>query len=118
MPVGYSSGLKSLLSNLLQVDATRRPKASEILEYWIPLIFRNLGKNKGYSYTEDDVMTISRSNKNLNVLDVSSLHSEEASAEELQKSATLINELPTAQTETNNLMNAVTIAPNDVIQKR
>ncbi|XP_032578049.1 serine/threonine-protein kinase Nek8-like [Drosophila sechellia] len=49
VPSGYTSGLRSLMSNLLQVEAPRRPTTSEVLVYWIPLIFRSLGKNKGYS---------------------------------------------------------------------
>lgn len=47
VPVGYTSGLRSLMANLLQVDPALRPTASEVLVYWIPLIFRSLGKNKG-----------------------------------------------------------------------
>ncbi|KAL5281254.1 hypothetical protein ACFFRR_004955 [Megaselia abdita] len=58
IPSGYSSSLRSLLQNILQVNPTKRPEALEILQYWIPLIFRNLGKNRGYHYEIDLDSTI------------------------------------------------------------
>lgn len=60
IPSGYSSSLRSLLQHILQVNPTKRPEALEILQYWIPLIFRNLGKHRGYQYEMDlDSTTIS-----------------------------------------------------------
>ncbi|KAL7728211.1 hypothetical protein ACLKA6_005628 [Drosophila palustris] len=103
LPNGYTSGLRSLLANLLQVDASRRPTASEVLVYWIPLIFRSLGKNKGYSY-EDGVSA----NGSLLSAPTSLFNS----------CSNLAMELPTAQTETRKLMSAETVAPNEIIEKR
>ncbi|XP_055923488.1 serine/threonine-protein kinase Nek8 [Eupeodes corollae] len=94
LPLGYSSGLRSLLSNLLQVDSTKRPNASEILEYWIPLIFRNLGKQKGYCY-EDDI-----------------------GLSDLTSTTGTMSLEPTAQTHTKELMKASTVSPNQSIEKR
>lgn len=60
IPIGYSSSLRSLVQNILQVNPAHRPEALEVLQYWIPLIFRNLGKNRGYQYEIDlDSTTIS-----------------------------------------------------------
>ncbi|XP_037947349.1 serine/threonine-protein kinase Nek8 [Teleopsis dalmanni] len=111
LPSGYSSGLRTLLSNLLQVDASKRPTASEILEYWIPLIFRSLGKSKGYSYEDDMTFT------NTHTTDLLSLKQEDPLACSSLKSIRA-NGLATAQTETKELMNAETMAPCEVIQKR
>ncbi|EDV44008.1 uncharacterized protein Dana_GF18771 [Drosophila ananassae] len=103
VPSGYTSGLRSLMSNLLQVEAARRPTASEVLVYWIPLIFRSLGKNKGYSYEED------ASGGNLLAATApGAVHS----------SVSLELELPTAQTETKQLMSADTAAPHEILEKR
>ncbi|XP_030370353.1 serine/threonine-protein kinase Nek8 [Scaptodrosophila lebanonensis] len=102
VPSGYTSGLRSLLANLLQVEATRRPTAAEILEYWIPLIFRNLGKNKGYSYENDAHINGTHLSAQVSVASRSNL----------------TIELPTAKTETKQLMNAETCAPHEVIEKR
>ncbi|XP_030559258.1 serine/threonine-protein kinase Nek8 [Drosophila novamexicana] len=103
VPPGYTSGLRSLMANLLQVDAARRPTASEVLVYWIPLIFRSLGKNKGYTY-EDNV-----SNNGSLIAAPTSLFA---------SCSNLAMELPTAQTETRKLMSAETVAPHEVIEKR
>ncbi|EDW43552.1 serine/threonine-protein kinase Nek8 [Drosophila sechellia] len=105
VPSGYTSGLRSLMSNLLQVEAPRRPTASEVLVYWIPLIFRSLGKNKGYSY-EDDVG--GRGSDQLTAPDPAAAHS----------SVSMQLELPTAQTETKQLMIADTAAPHEILEKR
>lgn len=50
LPGGYSDCTRSLASLLFEVEAFKRPSAKEILEYWIPLIYRNLGPYKGYQY--------------------------------------------------------------------
>ncbi|XP_068153603.1 serine/threonine-protein kinase Nek8 [Drosophila tropicalis] len=106
LPLGYTSGLRSLMSNLLQVDASRRPTASEVLVYWIPLIFRSLGKNKGYSYEED-------------IHGNGSLLTAPATVTVASRSnVTMDMELPTAQTETKQLMSAETAAPHEVLEKR
>ncbi|KAH8414582.1 hypothetical protein KR215_009358 [Drosophila sulfurigaster] len=103
VPNGYTSGLRSLMANLLQVEASRRPTASEVLVYWIPLIFRSLGKNKGYSY-EDGL------GGNASLLS--------APTSLFTSCSNLAMELPTAQTETRKLMSAETVAPNEIIEKR
>ncbi|XP_058828425.1 serine/threonine-protein kinase Nek8 [Topomyia yanbarensis] len=54
IPEGYSDALKHLLSLMLQIDPHNRPSASEIMQYWIPLIYRNLGKNDGFKYISND----------------------------------------------------------------
>ncbi|CAD7092523.1 unnamed protein product [Hermetia illucens] len=90
VPPGYSNGLKTLLSILLQVEASRRPCASEILQYWIPLIYRNLGRNKGNAYNYDN-----------------------DASEDTNES--LVN---TAQTFTQQLMEAVTAIPNNPLEAR
>ncbi|XP_037892563.1 serine/threonine-protein kinase Nek8 [Glossina fuscipes] len=114
IPMGYTSALRSLLSNLLQVDPAHRPKASEILEYWIPLIFRSLGKNKGYSY-EDDSESIKNS---LSIISSGtlSLHNN-TSPDRSSRQSTTAN-LATAQTVTKEVMNAQTVAPSETIEKR
>ncbi|TMW47498.1 hypothetical protein DOY81_007428 [Sarcophaga bullata] len=112
LPKGYSSGLKSLLSNLLQVDPSRRPKACEILEYWIPLIFRNLGKNKGYSY-EDDMSSTINSTSSSKVI---SLHEEQIASNSSRRSTVV--DLATAQTETKEIMKAETAQPDETIEIR
>ncbi|XP_011208179.2 serine/threonine-protein kinase Nek8 isoform X1 [Bactrocera dorsalis] len=116
IPPGYSSGLRSLLGNLLQVDASLRPNASEILEYWIPLIFRNLGKNKGYSYNDD----IPAMNPISNI--TSKVQSAKESVEfsfcaEAGNSKPALTEFPTGRTE-REVMNAETAIPNEIIFKR
>ncbi|XP_019892346.2 serine/threonine-protein kinase Nek8 [Musca domestica] len=112
LPKGYSSALKSLLNNLLQVDPARRPKASEILEYWIPLIFRNLSKNKGHQY-EDDVGSTMVSSNSSKLL---SLH-EEPLLEHSSRRSTIVD-LATAQTETKEIMKAETAPPEETVEKR
>uniref|UniRef100_A0A1A9X1P4 non-specific serine/threonine protein kinase n=1 Tax=Glossina brevipalpis TaxID=37001 RepID=A0A1A9X1P4_9MUSC len=111
IPSGYTSALGSLLSNLLQVDPTFRPRASEILGYWIPLIFRSLGK-KGYSY-ENESETIKNSIPISNQT-IFSLHNNISPDSSFRRST----EFATAQTETKEVMNAQTVAPNEVIEKR
>ncbi|KAJ6641121.1 E3 ubiquitin-protein ligase HERC2, partial [Pseudolycoriella hygida] len=54
LPSSYSEGLKSLISQLLKVEPNQRPSATEVLQYWIPLVYRNLGKNKGYEFKPID----------------------------------------------------------------
>ncbi|KAH8278577.1 hypothetical protein KR018_005440 [Drosophila ironensis] len=105
VPSGYTSGLRSLMSNLLQVEASRRPTATEVLVYWIPLIFRSLGKNKGYSY-EDDLSGPAGNHLAASV--PAAVHS----------NVSLDLELPTAQTETKHLMSAETAAPHEILEKR
>ncbi|XP_001660519.2 serine/threonine-protein kinase Nek8 [Aedes aegypti] len=54
LPDGYSDTLKHVLSLMLQINPADRPSADEILQYWIPLIYRNLGKNDGFKYVAVD----------------------------------------------------------------
>ncbi|XP_065093759.1 serine/threonine-protein kinase Nek8 [Ochlerotatus camptorhynchus] len=56
IPEGYSDTLKHVLSLMLQIDPQDRPSAAEILQYWIPLIYRNLGKNDGFRYISSDYL--------------------------------------------------------------
>jgi hypothetical protein len=52
LPEGYSSQLKHLLRSLLQIDPKDRPSAKDLLIFFIPLVYRNLGKYEGYSYSK------------------------------------------------------------------
>ncbi|XP_059622648.1 serine/threonine-protein kinase Nek8 [Phlebotomus argentipes] len=49
-PAGYSTCLRNLLKLLLQVNPADRPAATEVLQYWIPLVYRHLGPQRGYTY--------------------------------------------------------------------
>jgi NIMA (never in mitosis gene a)-related kinase 8 len=50
LPDGYSNQLKYLINILLQIDPGDRPTAYEVLKFYIPLVYKNLGKLDGYSY--------------------------------------------------------------------
>jgi NIMA (never in mitosis gene a)-related kinase 8 len=50
LPDGYSDQLKYLINVLLQIDPGDRPTAYEVLKFYIPLVYKNLGKLDGYSY--------------------------------------------------------------------
>lgn len=50
LPEGYSEQLKYLLKVLLQINPKDRPTASETLKFYVPLVYKNLGKFDGYSY--------------------------------------------------------------------
>lgn len=41
LPDHYSENMKNLVDVLLQVDPSKRPSASEILNYWLPMIYQN-----------------------------------------------------------------------------
>ncbi|XP_050341942.1 serine/threonine-protein kinase Nek8 isoform X2 [Bactrocera neohumeralis] len=116
IPPGYSSGLRSLLGNLLQVDASLRPNASEILEYWIPLIFRNLGKNKGYSYN-DDILAMNPISNITSEVQLAKESVELSFCGEAGNSKQALTEFPTGRTE-REVMNAETAIPNEIIFKR
>lgn len=115
------------------MDPSRRPTACEILEYWIPLIFRNLGKNKGYlmfelkkrkndlinkmflfrySY-EDDISSTTNSTSSSKVISLQ----EEPIASNSSRRSTVVD-LATAQTETKEIMKAETAQPDETIEKR
>ncbi|XP_053686919.1 serine/threonine-protein kinase Nek8 [Sabethes cyaneus] len=55
LPVGYSDALKHVLNLMLQIDPHNRPSASEVLQHWIPLVYRSLGKNNGFKYVSNDL---------------------------------------------------------------
>lgn len=55
LPDGYSDQLKHLLRVLLQINPKDRPTASEVLQFYVPLVYKNLGKFDGYTYTSNDV---------------------------------------------------------------
>jgi len=66
LPEGYSPQIKHLLKTLLQINPTDRPSAKDIQIFYIPLVYRNLGKYEGYSYTkhnaeEDDTISVKSS---------------------------------------------------------
>lgn len=50
LPSGYSQQLKYLQKVLLQINPKDRPSAYEVLKFYIPLVYKNLGKLDGYSY--------------------------------------------------------------------
>ncbi|XP_055604185.1 serine/threonine-protein kinase Nek8 [Uranotaenia lowii] len=56
LPEGYSDTLKHVLNLMLQINPQDRPSATEILQYWIPLIYRNLGKNDGFKYVSSNFL--------------------------------------------------------------
>uniref|UniRef100_A0A182PIQ4 non-specific serine/threonine protein kinase n=1 Tax=Anopheles epiroticus TaxID=199890 RepID=A0A182PIQ4_9DIPT len=47
-PNSYSDALRHVLGLMFQIDPIARPSASELLQYWIPLIYRNLGSSEGF----------------------------------------------------------------------
>lgn len=63
LPFGYSEQLKYLLKVLLQINPKDRPTASEVLKFYVPLVYKNLGKFDGYAYTsnEDELEYTSKS---------------------------------------------------------
>lgn len=54
LPEGYSDQLKYLMKVLLQIDPNDRPKASEVLQFYVPLVYKNLGKFDGYAYMSNE----------------------------------------------------------------
>uniref|UniRef100_A0A182K3X4 non-specific serine/threonine protein kinase n=1 Tax=Anopheles christyi TaxID=43041 RepID=A0A182K3X4_9DIPT len=48
LPASYSDSLRHVLGLMFQIDPIARPSASELLQYWIPLIYRNLGSAEGF----------------------------------------------------------------------
>lgn len=65
LPEGYSDQLKNLLRLLMQINPKDRPTASEVLKFYVPLVYKNLGKFDGYTYesSEDVFETSARSSK-------------------------------------------------------
>jgi NIMA (never in mitosis gene a)-related kinase 8 len=63
LPDGYSEQLKYLLKVLLQINPKDRPTAKEVLSFYVPLVYKNLGKFDGYAYTgnEDELEATSKS---------------------------------------------------------
>uniref|UniRef100_A0A182QRM4 non-specific serine/threonine protein kinase n=1 Tax=Anopheles farauti TaxID=69004 RepID=A0A182QRM4_9DIPT len=49
LPRGYSDSLRHVLGLMFQIDPNARPSASELLQYWIPFIYRKLGSMEGIS---------------------------------------------------------------------
>lgn len=52
LPDGYSEQLKYLQKALLQKDPKDRPSAYEVLKFYIPLVYKSLGKLDGYNYID------------------------------------------------------------------
>lgn len=71
LPIGYSEQMKYLLQVLLQRDPKDRPTASEVLQFYIPLVYKNLGKFDGFTYISNDD-ELDRTEKSSNVFGPSS----------------------------------------------
>ena len=86
LPDGYSEQLQYLLKVLLQINPVDRPTASEVLKFYIPLVYKNLGKFDGYSYnyTEDGAMD--------NTTKSSSMFGPSSSREYLEASTATMND--------------------------
>lgn len=54
LPNGYSDQMKHLLKVLLQINPKDRPSAEEVLKFFIPLVYKNLGKFDGYTYLDSE----------------------------------------------------------------
>ncbi|XP_058123307.1 serine/threonine-protein kinase Nek8 [Anopheles ziemanni] len=55
LPGGYSDSLRHVLALMFRIDPTARPSASELLQYWIPLVYRKLGTTERllpFSYSD------------------------------------------------------------------
>uniref|UniRef100_A0A1S4GTG3 non-specific serine/threonine protein kinase n=1 Tax=Anopheles gambiae TaxID=7165 RepID=A0A1S4GTG3_ANOGA len=50
LPVCYSDSLRHVLGLMFQIEPITRPSASELLQYWIPLIYKNLGSAEGFQF--------------------------------------------------------------------
>uniref|UniRef100_A0A182UF91 non-specific serine/threonine protein kinase n=1 Tax=Anopheles melas TaxID=34690 RepID=A0A182UF91_9DIPT len=48
LPACYSDSLRHVLGLMFQIDPIARPSASELLQYWIPLIYKNLGSAEAW----------------------------------------------------------------------
>ncbi|XP_055628778.1 serine/threonine-protein kinase Nek8 [Toxorhynchites rutilus septentrionalis] len=88
LPEGYSETLRHVLSLMLQIDPQVRPSASEILQYWIPLIYRNLGKN-GFKYISNEITDMSSERT-----ESSSIRMGTATRNYMQASTATMNNLP------------------------
>lgn len=71
LPDGYSDQLKQLLKVLLQINPKDRPTASEVLKFYVPLVYKNLGKFDGYTY-ESSGGALENTSKSVNVFGPSS----------------------------------------------
>ncbi|XP_053663581.1 serine/threonine-protein kinase Nek8 [Anopheles marshallii] len=50
LPSNYSESLGHVLGLMFKIDPIARPSASELLQYWVPFIYRNLGSVEGFQY--------------------------------------------------------------------
>ncbi|XP_052895626.1 serine/threonine-protein kinase Nek8 [Anopheles moucheti] len=50
LPSNYSESLGHVLGLMFKIDPIARPSASELLQYWVPYIYRNLGSMEGFQY--------------------------------------------------------------------
>uniref|UniRef100_A0A182V9R1 non-specific serine/threonine protein kinase n=1 Tax=Anopheles merus TaxID=30066 RepID=A0A182V9R1_ANOME len=50
LPACYSDSLRHVLGLMFQIEPIARPSASELLQYWIPLIYKNLGSAEGFQF--------------------------------------------------------------------
>lgn len=67
LPDGYSDQLKYLLRVLLQINPSDRPSARDVLKFYVPLVYKNLGKFDGYAYAgnEADLLEKTATSSNL-----------------------------------------------------
>lgn len=72
LPDGYSEQMKYLLKVLLQINPKDRPTASEVLKFYVPLVYKNLGKFDGYTYTSEEDPTLDLTTKSSNLFGPSS----------------------------------------------
>jgi NIMA (never in mitosis gene a)-related kinase 8 len=85
LPEGYSEQMKHLLKILLQINPKDRPTAKEILKFYLPLVYKNLGKFDGYTYLSDE-------NELEETLETKSVFGPSSSREYLEASTATMND--------------------------
>ncbi|XP_052859924.1 serine/threonine-protein kinase Nek8 [Anopheles cruzii] len=48
LPAEYSQSMRHVLSLMFKIDPGERPSATELLQYWVPVIYRNLDSSERY----------------------------------------------------------------------
>lgn len=72
LPDGYSDQLKYLLKVLLQINPSDRPTARDVLKFYIPLVYKSLGKFDGYTYAGNEADLLENTAKSSNLFGPSS----------------------------------------------
>uniref|UniRef100_A0A182M7K9 non-specific serine/threonine protein kinase n=1 Tax=Anopheles culicifacies TaxID=139723 RepID=A0A182M7K9_9DIPT len=67
LPANYSESLRHVLGLMFQIDPIARPSASELLQYWIPFIYRNLGSTEGFQKESHSLNVINDESLNVKV---------------------------------------------------